>query len=155
MLRIERTSGLLQKGVVILFEPTTRWLKDFLIKNNYEEIAKQIDDYWCWESLGRFSKTIPQKVLDLVAKEIITSGKGDVCSAYCQYIEDRDDVVAALIKSGDSEACYCYCWAVEDRADVREALIKSGNSQVCYWYYCDVQENDEIKAIAERGGYRV
>ena len=106
------------------FDESISWLKNFLIENNYEDIAKQIKYDWCWEELGTFSKNVPQEVLDLVAKEIIKSGDSWACYYYCRFIEDRDDVREALIKSGDGMACYCYCRYVKDRADVRKVTAR-------------------------------
>ncbi len=112
------TLGQSQKGVVMLFEPTIKWLKWFLIKNNYKAIADQIDDKWCWKELGEFSKKVPKKVLDLMAEEIKSTG-GWECYKYCRHIEDRPDLREALITSGDWWARYWYCAFVEDRDDVR------------------------------------
>ncbi len=110
-----------------MFAPEIRWLKNFLIKNNYEEIADQLQYAWCWKELGEFSKKVPKKVKDLVAKEII--------------------------KSGDGHYCYCYCRNIEDRDDVREAMIKSGNGAVCCSYCRDIKNRDDVRAVAERDGY--
>ena len=134
------------------FDDTVVWLKNFLIKNNYEKIANRIDDDWCWPELSEFSQKVKQKVLDLVAKEIIKSGDGVACYNYCRFIEDRDDVREAIIKSGDGWACYNYCRFIEDRDDVREALIKSGNGGACYWYCCDVKDRDDVWEVAGKDG---
>ncbi len=120
------TSELSQKGMVFVFEPEIRWLKGFLIRNNYEEIADRLQYDWCWEELGKFSKKVPKKVLDLVAREVIKSGDGWACYKYCLYIEDRDDVREALIKSGDGMVCSWYCRNVEDRKDVRAVAERDG-----------------------------
>ena len=117
-----------QKKEVIVFRPTTRWLKSFLIKNNYTEIAAQIDDDWCWMELGVFAKNVSQKVLDLVTAEIIKSGDGWACYRYCLDVEDRDDVREAMINSGNGWACREYCYYVKDRDDVREIAEKGGYS---------------------------
>ncbi len=138
-----------------MFKPTIWWLKSFLIKNNYKEIANQIDDDWCWKELGKFSKKAPKKVRDLVAREVIKSGNGWVCYAYCRHIEDRDDVREVLIKSGNGRLCYLYCLYIEDRDDVREALIKSGDGMVCSWYCRNVEDRKDVRTVAERGGYLV
>ena len=135
------------------FAATISWLKNFLIKNNYEDIANKIDADWCWKELGKFSKNVKQEVLDLVAEEIIKSGDGGACYRYCRNIEDRDDVREAMIKSGNGMTCYRYCRDVKDRGDVREALIKSGDGWACYYYGCDIEDRDDVRAVAEKTGY--
>ena len=132
-----------------MFESTISWLKKFLVANGYEDIVNQIEDKWCWSELGKFAKTVPAAVLELVTQEVIKSGNGEACCNYCQYVQDRDDVREALIKSGDGWACYYYCRYVQDRDDVREALIKSGHGCACYRYCRDVQDRDDVRAVAD------
>ena len=135
------------------FNESISWLKDFLIRNNYEKIAEQIKYDWCWKELGKFSKNVKQEVLDLVATEIIKSGSSWACYYYCRDIENRDDVREAIIKSGNGDVCYRYCRSVKDRDDVREALIKSGNRIACVCYCYDVKDRDDVRAAAEKTGY--
>ena len=132
------------------FDESISWLKNFLIKNNYQGIAKQIKDNWCWAELGTFSKNVPQEVLDLVAKEIIKSGDSWACYYYCYFIEDRDDVREAMIKSGNGDVCYRYCRDVKDRDDVREALIKSGDGMACYCYCRYVKDRADVRKVTAR-----
>ena len=135
-----------------MFKATTSWLKKFLIDNGYKNIANQINNTWCWPTLGEFAKTVPAAVLELVTQEVIKAGDVGACYKYCLYVQDRDDVREAMIKAGDGWVCYCYCLYVQDRADVREAMIKSVDGWACYCYCRNVQDRDDVREALIQSG---
>ncbi len=106
------------------FRPTIEWLKSVLPP----EYAKDIKDWWCWEELGAHyrSNNIPDSVMEPIVQAIKDHAREDeeagACCLYCEFIENREDLVRAIKDSGDVWSCYDYCRKEGNREDLIRVL---------------------------------